>query len=123
MKNIKDYLHLYLDCEIRMLHKATNEWSNPKKLTSNVLNQILMYDGDVNFSYQLLLYPLSFLNTIEGNRLRDKYRGLQYWKGQDDRIDTPNSFKFLLDNFFDVYGLIEQGLAIDATKLPTGSIA
>lgn len=65
MKQLKDYLHLYLDAQIRMLDKATGEWSKPITLNSNVLNNILMYDGGVNFSYQLLLRPLSDMTGKE----------------------------------------------------------
>jgi len=145
MKNTKSYLHIYLGCKIRMLHKATNELSSPKELTPNVLSQILMYDGGVNFAYQLLLRPLSDMTEEEAAEVwrlfgwNERIKNFQermmniiwefeppneeiepYWEyGQWKYL--LNALPYLLSRGFDLFRLIEDGLAINACELRTVS--
>ncbi len=45
---------------------------------------------------------------------------LNKWKPEDFEIGlAPEQFKWLLNNHFDIFNLIESGLAIDKTLTPT----
>lgn len=123
-KQLSDYLHLYLGCKIIMLNKATGEWSKIKKLTSNVLNQILMNDGGVNFSYQLILRSLDSMTEDEckecGNMIYDfsddPELNNHQWKDFEGGL-WPEQYHWLLSKHFDLFGLIKSGLAIDEKEL------
>ena len=40
-----------------------------------------------------------------------------YYMEEIELYDSPESFEYLIENHFDYRGLIERGLAIDATGL------
>lgn len=68
------------------------------------------------------LFPISSMNE-------EQKREYNYWKHEVpvgyyeygdivekiELFDSPESFEFLIENHFDYHGLIEKGLAIDAT--------
>lgn len=76
---------------------------------SDILSQ-LFYD-DCMWTYQPYLYPLSSM-TEEQN-----LEYLHTCKGGNASVPTLASFDWFNKNHFDYRGLIEQGLAIDATNL------
>jgi hypothetical protein len=81
------------------------------------------YDGFVNVEYcKPYLFPLSSMTEEQ----KKKYN---FWKHEVpvchyeygdvveevELFDSPESFEYLIENHFDYRGLIEKGLAIDAT--------
>ena len=70
------------------------------------------------------LYPLSSMTEEqkkEYNRLKHEVPVCHYEYGdvveEIELYDSPESFEYLIENHFDYRGLIEKGLAIDATGL------
>jgi hypothetical protein len=139
-KDIKDYLHLYLMCSYQWLD-GDMEWRRPEVLTAYQLNSIRQSGREV----RLLLRPLSDMTeeeVIKYLRLKHnaysgeyeiKLRDNGFWwlfktiasdekfKFFGEMLDESNSdqFRWILSKGFDLFGLIEAGLAIDKTKLPT----
>ena len=83
------------------------------------------YDGFVNVEYcKPYLFPLSSMTEEQ----KKKYN---FWKHEIpvcryeygdaveeiELFESPESFEYLIENHFDVFGLIPLGLAIDATGL------
>jgi hypothetical protein len=83
------------------------------------------YDGFVNVEYcKPYLFPLSSMTEEQ----KKKYN---FWKHEIpvcryeygdaveeiELFESPESFEYLIENHFDVFGLIPLGLAIDATNL------
>jgi hypothetical protein len=71
-----------------------------------------------------ILFPISSMNKEqkkEYNRLKHEVPVLYYEYGdiveEVELVDSPESFEYLIENHFDYRGLIEKGLAIDATNL------
>lgn len=83
------------------------------------------YDGFVNVEYcKPYLFPLSSMTeeqTKEYNRWKHDIPVCHYEYGdvveEIELFDSPASFEYLIENHFDVFGLIPLGLAIDATGL------
>lgn len=70
------------------------------------------------------LFPLSSMTEEqkkEYNRWKHEVPVCHYAYGdvveEIELFDSPESFKYLIENHFDYYGLIPLGLAIDATGL------
>ena len=70
------------------------------------------------------LFPLSSMTEEqkkEYNRLKHEVPVCHYEYGdvveEIELYDSPESFEYLIENHFDYRGLIEKGLAIDATGL------
>jgi hypothetical protein len=108
MKEIKDYLHLYLGCEIINTNEDGTIWFKGI-LTADTLNLILK--GRLNMS-KMLLRPLSSMTDKdeEATGLNAAYEFAHY-------TFTPSEFLYFLSHGFDLFGLIEAGLAIDVTTL------
>jgi hypothetical protein len=119
--NIKDYLHLYLGC-FALTTKPTYE--NPQV---GVLDQISLTDGEACITaddgYYLcglnevkpLLRPLSDLTAIESEDM-DVFR---HRIRQNDLIAAgAHMTRYLLSRGFDLFGLIDAGLALDKTLTP-----
>jgi len=126
-KDIKDYLHLYLGCEI--YSRNVNEIIG--KLEGVQGNIIHFRVRGVWYSpkwvgYQLVLRPLSDMSEEEKKNISfDAYKVL---RKEQSRIATgteravtwaARQTEYLLKQGFDLFGLIEAGLAIDKTKLET----
>ena len=83
------------------------------------------YDGFVNVEYcKPYLFPLSSMTEEqkkEYNRWKHDIPVCHYEYGdvveEIELFDSPESFEYLIENHFDVFGLIPLGLAIDATGL------
>lgn len=133
MKNkIEHYQHLYLGCRI------VSSNGTELQLSSDNLQRA------INENWRLLLRRLKDMTEEEMFGLCDDYgeygdvpgrRNYESYKNQWGEkvvswgttlrekwipirceVWTPNQFSFLLSKHFDVFGLIEDGLAIDATK-------
>lgn len=70
------------------------------------------------------LFPLSSMNEEqkkEYNRWKHEVPVCYYEYGdvveKVELLDSPESFEYLIENHFDYHGLIEKGLAVNATGL------
>lgn len=139
-KNIKDYLHLYIGCEVMI---ETNGEEGFKAVLKGVCESevepgktIAIIDNSYDEGYAFheffiedakpLLRPLSEMTVNEGREL-DNIQRLSKKQGRLLLTNTngweviqsgaPEGFRFLLNRGFDLFGLIEAGLAIDKTKV------
>jgi hypothetical protein len=122
-KNIKDYLHLYLGGKCMWRVFGNNEWEE-----AGVDLKILyrLYDNQP-FELKPILRPLGDINENERMEIMDaadvyysEYIILALKNKTTYKIDLKQSFelsKYLLSKHFDLFGLIDAGLAIDKTTL------
>lgn len=140
-KDIKDYLHLYLGCEcfnhLRLLGVEGNAAYVSHPATGRMVK-------DINY-LKPILRPLSDITEEEARvilpdmQTEDKLIEWGYYneysdgnvfyqylkKAEDERLSSiiedslgvPEHWLFLLSKGFDLFGLIEAGLAINKTKL------
>lgn len=124
MKDIKDYLHLYLGCDCMMtrnsyhaVHQLRLSSDTPFKLTGQLSDYFS--DSKTMAECKPILRPLSDM-TEEEEKEYEATRvfvratpvhqvGNMQW--------TPETFRYLLKQGFDLFNLIPEGLAIDKTKL------
>ena len=104
MKDIKDYLHLYLGCEcivdgIKTKLSAYHIEFQDDDTIKPILRPLLDMDGNEQIEYAKLTKLVT-----------DGVHSVQI------RIDTPESFLWKLSKGFDLFGLIEDGLVIDKSK-------
>lgn len=114
MKNIKDYLHLYLGCEYRyFMNGVTKTGSRKNKgvITYAALSHI-MARIEQEYNIKPILRPLSDMTEEERKKCERKV-----FNGDARFFYTTEAFLFLLSKHFDLFGLIDAGLAIDKTKL------
>lgn len=126
---LKDVLHFYFGCECK-----SSEGSMIYRLSQvDLKHRPLFYDGhgntiDLCGDFKPILRPLSDMtedeeSEIEGewgsygmggnhlcNALKDRTKYVK------DIHEMPGLFLYLLSRHFDLFGLIESGLAIDKTK-------
>lgn len=123
MKELKDYLHLYLGCRIKSKGGNFGDLVS----VSNDGMSIVVYDKDkihdprglcVNSDWLLpILRPLSDMTGEEREEIKNvlplgKKHDLHFF---EDIKDAAKVFSWLLSKHFDLFGLIESGLAIDKT--------
>lgn len=112
MKKIEDYLHLYLGCEcVRVKARYPYKKGEVIKLDIDTLKY---FASDV----KPILRPLSSMAEEEAKELdlADVQIGLLAFGHRLQMHMTPDQFKKCLDKHFDLFGLIEEGLAIGSTK-------
>lgn len=112
MKELKDYLHLYLGSNVLM-----SDGKNILPLTG-ISGSLAISDfiegAELNLIHtpihtcRPILRPLSDMTTEESYRWRLKAKSYQSYAA---------TVKYYLDRHFDLFGLIEAGLAIDSTTL------
>ncbi len=127
MKDIKNFLHLYLGCEVETVdgnginlgHYYPGVWTRDGNTEPNGIN---VFFTEIKKVYvmnyvqcKLILRPLSSMTEEEADRII-AIRGLEGVTG----YKWPNTFKaaaeatiYLLSKHFDLFSLIESGLAID----------
>ena len=120
MKKIEDYLHLYLGCEAKV--DVENELG---QLLAIVLSERIQLGIGFGFNnrairlhyseeVKLILRPLSDMTDEESKKVnfpvfnKNGTPLLNMW--------FPEDFLYLLSKHFDLFGLIDAGLAIDKTK-------
>ena len=88
----------------------------------NATSLLMIRDGLGEF--KPYLFPLSSMTEEQKkkyNCLKHTVFGYHYEYGdvveEIELYDSPESFEYLIENHFDYRGLIERGLAIDATGL------
>lgn len=115
-KKITDYLHFYLgqECKWRVLSDSDEEWTK-----SNVDLKMLdvLYDRQP-FEIKPILRPLSNM-TQEEFRDTELSSHPKFWTAlpTDEYHMKLSSVVYMLKKGFDLFGLIESGLAIDKTTL------
>lgn len=114
-KKIRDYAHLYIGCQCRWILRS------PGGLGLQKINYFTLPDASWLLNregFKLLLRPLFDITAVEQN---------EWWAidlPKDDTIFLYESQRnalrtqYLLSKGFDLFGLIEAGLALDKTKLP-----
>lgn len=139
-KDIKDYLHLYLGCEVQLRHNGTfvpdpyEPTCYLSRITDGRMDSVgVRYDGSEEIIYPFtadikpILRPLSDMTEEEARQLcpNGEEPFLKYLSEKDEwytnRIHFYTAYsecyRFLLSRGFDLFGLIDSGLAIDATKI------
>jgi hypothetical protein len=129
MKEIKDYLHLYLGCDAMIaegkdLYTLTAIQSNSTLCVMRNKKDSRNGDWIHNKNIKPILRPLSSMTEEEmkecGNLDYDfsDEPELNQWDWREfDTLISANQFHYLLSRHFDLFGLIEAGLAIDKTTL------
>jgi hypothetical protein len=131
-KNIKDYLHLYLGCEVWYNNKLWDLVGVSKPYSTNdkmLVNVDLRPEGQGfrSISYHSssftdlslikpILRPLSDMTDVENDRYYSFYSSPLTMNTMQAIIADAQAIGFLLSKHFDLFGLIDAGLAIDATK-------
>lgn len=110
-KKIEDYLHLYLGCETNY-GKLIGVWGDSCMVENN--NHIQRIDtGKIKLH-------LSVLKSITNNQMTALgVFGYPFKKMlSQNRVGewSPRQFTYLLSHHFDLFGLIDAGLAIDKTS-------
>jgi hypothetical protein len=125
-KIAEDYFHLYLGCEVifgfperrkkgQLIGKVEPfgwqvfDYSNAIVPNHNVRPDLIMP----------ILRPLSDMTEEEKKLLKWEHSSprLLAWFKEDNVGMTAKEFIYLLKQGFDLFGLIEEGLALDRTKL------
>jgi hypothetical protein len=123
--NIYNYLHLYLGCEVE-LERGNYKFPHTVVMDIDLLKEALNVEVDV----KLVLRPLTSMTQKEAEAF-----GMMYEEGQFrtdvlefdsciglgyyylDTNSAAERIRGLLSAQFDIFGLIEAGLAIDKTKM------
>lgn len=105
MKNIKDYLHLYLGCDC--LYNERSALPNERFVLT--IGNVFWAQSHTD-EFKLILRPLSSMTEDEKDSL------IQMYVNTPDNLASAERVRYLLSKHFDLFGLIEAGLAIDATK-------
>lgn len=118
MKDLKDYLHLYLGCECVAKYPYNGEKERRMTIIAPNLHELL---DEVEYC-KPILRPLSDITEKEQDEIwySEEPMGVAELNAGTIRrkvVLCPNRIKYLLSKGFDLFGLIQSGLAIDATKL------
>lgn len=114
-KEIKDYLHLYLGCQCVWRVKGLDDEWRIAGVDLKVLDRV--YDRQP-FEFKPILRKLSDMTEEEATEMQLSGIWFRTTKERwEDIICTPENLIQLLSKHFDLFGLIESGLAIDATTL------
>jgi hypothetical protein len=143
-KEFKDY-HLYLGCDVLLINDISEDYGDDS-YDPPAINSIgklsLINEGDFQINggeesegwpygvtfenchialwdlkdFKLLLRPLSDMTEEEKENIQGTDWG--FLETNYDWEFSPETFIYLLSKYFDLFGLIEAGLAIDKTKLP-----
>lgn len=126
-KELKDYLHLYLGCEVFIESYSFMNGNKREKLIDKLTEvgingridceKYTPPDGDV----KLVLRPLSDMTEEEKDWLDEHENFVNNYKqnAESELIIEWDAEKtsYLLSKHFDLFGLIEAGLAIDKTTI------
>ncbi len=131
MKDIKDFLHLYVNSECEFGYEGRDKKRGTIEFCdtfgANVFDPSLIPTGFRKVNPDLIkpiLRPLSSMTEEEGMEIfedwnSDSPNSRDVIKNNDPLELTflPSEFQKLLSKGFDLFGLCEEGLAIDKTKL------
>jgi hypothetical protein len=121
MKEIKDYIHLYINSEakyrVRYVDSEDGKWSVWLKLTPKRLDQL------EDASIEKVEYAIRRLEDItEEEKKQCELLNVCEKIGDEHATyqitwETPNTFHYLLKQGFDLFGLVDAGLAVDAKTI------
>ena len=118
-KDIKDYLHLYLGCEVliekscyNFVHSYGIHKGDVKTLHPSLL--FLIDTNNKDIIYKPILRPPSDIKQEEKTELNKIYNE---WEDLSPAELEANRAVYMLKQQFDLFNLIPEGLAIDKTKL------
>ena len=104
-KDIKNYLHLYLGCEVMV-----NDLYEPNPVIMEAINdQSIFIDSGCDYPFEDVKPILRLLPDMT----EDEEKEYAAW----NTTSTHESTRYLLSKGFDIFGLIEAGLAIDRTAI------
>jgi|SRR5688572_9480762 len=143
-KKIEDYLPHYVGCDCEIITAPGTVGKlvslNIEHRTCSLLQPGMGFMGGGWFAktneIKPLLRPLSDMTEEEHNKVAEllgypkPYRFYKkewfkwYWEGEGNEMFFAPAyitevFRYLLSKHFDLFGLIESGLAIDASKIKT----
>jgi len=104
-KKLSDYIHLYLGCQFYW------RWHSDSGVCELTPHELSVY-GDYD-EVKLILRPLSDMKNEE------KIESNSLYHDADLRFSSLNAgklVKWLLDKHFDLFGLIEAGLALNTKE-------
>lgn len=124
-KKIEDYLHLYMGCEVefgyedrkkrgQLIGKTGLGWQVDEHRIHSPIHAVR------DELIKPILRPLADMNLEEGKFFdAENEKELGEWKYQFGYFGVlpPDDFHYLLSRHFDLFGLIDAGLAIDKTNL------
>lgn len=124
-KKIEDYVHLYIGQQIQSWWGDIREIETiigvaGDKIILDVDDDDIRSSIDMSFKQKkgkevkLILRPIS--DTSEDEQEMFAEEQLDNYSFEETRF-TISQIKFLLDNGFDLFGLIEDGLAVAKTKM------
>lgn len=112
-KKIEDYLHLYIGCEakvpgstIRITGVIIDRW----EFSNHGIKPILRKISDIS---EIEFEAAKSISNWDKNTTIDNFED-EFIHGGDNNTEI---FRYLLSCDFDLFGLIESGLAIDKTTL------
>ena len=124
MKDIKDYLHLYLGCECKMTkpgYHAVHELGLSADTSFALNGKLLKYFIEPTTKAELkpFLRPLSDMTEDEEMEAKTLHFNLSEKDAHSTtRIEVMAGMThWYLSKGFDLFGLIDAGLAINKTKL------
>lgn len=141
MKKIEDYLPLYMgcECELQLIYNAGTMVEKLTGITQKKDGIVYCHFLGSSDSYRTaetvkpLLRPLSDMTEEEAGLLLSELREPQMFRDRQMSISergfllihlgdstvvedlNANAWKFLIDKHFDLFGLIESGLAVSKT--------
>lgn len=131
MIKLKDVIHLYIGCQLMYYEKTdAGVLTGVNKIGDTVTLNVHDDGGWVIDDVKPVLRPLSDMNDTECDEVGCDIQDGEYDKGTitSDCIiagthhvksirGSAEAIMWLLRNHFDIFGLIESGQAIDATKI------
>lgn len=123
-KQLKDYLHLHLGCECKMIkpsYHAVHELHLSSDRTFILTGKLYDYFSSDTTKAEIkpILRPLSDMTDEEKKEIDKQYKAFTKSKTFDDTgvvMWSAKHTQILLSKHFDLFGLIDAGLAIDKTK-------
>ncbi len=139
-KQISQYLHLYLGCQIRLHSNITNTFGTWRKMTFRDIELVVVHGEKCQIELRKIenmtedealdIYKLydtdweSYLRRHNEQCPGETFSALDYIKGgryvnsiYSISSQPSQAFAYLLSKHFDLFGLIDAGLAIDKSKL------
>ena len=123
-KSIKDYLHLYLGCEVivesfdeNIVCKIINVSVNGGGYATGFSKDGKIFNRHGLFTnVKLILRPLSDITNEELQEAADVWKSISEDRNNCAMQCYAASVKYYLSKHFDLFGLIESGLAIDSPQ-------
>lgn len=121
-KDIKDYLHLYLN-QVDVIIDSVTDAFKPHfghapghKTQLGPMLWVMVFEGHV--TVKPILRPLSSMTEAENKRWKAKmHKQYSGGAGHTGYLENPESFRYLLSIGIDLFGLIDSGLAVTAETL------